>query len=55
MYTLLVASVVRGYHEYKDVWSEGSGKFCFCSGDGKIVIFASQVSTHSHAKFLSGS
>jgi len=29
--------------------------FISASGDGKIVIFAPQVSTHAHAKFLFGS
>jgi len=35
----------------------GSDKFCFCSAseDGKIVIFAPQVSTHACVKFLSRS
>jgi len=46
---LSVASIIWFYHEYKGVWSEGS------SGDGKIVIFAPQVSTYTHAKFLCGS
>jgi len=29
MHRLSVASIIWGYHEYKYVWSEGSGKFCF--------------------------
>jgi len=29
--------------------------FASASGDRKIVVFAPQVSTHAHAKFLSGS
>jgi len=49
---LLVVSAIRVYHEYKDVWSEGSGKFCFCSGDGKTEFFAPQVSTHTRANFI---
>jgi len=29
--------------------------FASASGDGKVDIFSPQVSTHAHAKFLSGS
>jgi len=51
---LSVASAIQVYHEYKDVWSEGSG-IASASGNRKIDIFACQVSTHTHAKFLSKS
>jgi len=37
MYTLSVANAVRGYHEYKDVSSEGSS-FASTSGDGKTKV-----------------
>jgi len=53
IYTLSVASV-RGYLEYEDAWSEGFIS-ASASGDGKIVIFTPQVSTHTCAKFLSRS
>ena len=55
MYMFSVASVIWGYHEYKDIWSEGFGIFASvsASGDRKIVISAPQVSTHTRAKFLS--
>jgi len=49
---LLVASIIRGYHKYKDVWSD---RFASASGDGKIDIFAPQVSTHTCTKFRYGS
>jgi len=53
-----VESVLRGYHEYKDNWPEGSN-FASASGRGqryfKINIFApkftSQVSTHAVQTF----
>jgi len=60
MYTFLVENFLRGYHEYKDNWPEGSN-FAFASARRqryfKIDIFtpefAPQVSTHAHAYFLS--
>jgi len=59
MYTLSVASIIWGYHEYKDVGLKDLVSFAFASasasGDRKIVIFIPQVSTHTYAKFLSGS
>jgi len=53
MHTLSVASVIRVYHEY--VGLKDLVNFASASGDGKIDIFAPQVSTHARAKFLSGS
>jgi len=50
MYTLSVASAVQGYQ----CCFEGSG-IASASGDGKIDIFAPQVSTQACANFLSGS
>jgi len=54
MCTLSVASTVQGYHQYKDVWSEGSDKFCFCFRDRKIDLHTSVLYSHM-CKFLSGS
>jgi len=62
MYAFLVESFLRGYHEYKDSWPEGSN-FASASARGwryfKIDIFAPEftplVSTHAHATFLCGS
>jgi len=62
MYTFLVESVLRGYHEYKDSWPEGSN-FASALARGwryfKIVSFAPEfapsVSTHAHVTFLSES
>jgi len=56
MYMLLLASFVGGYHEYKDVLKDlVNCASASASGDGKIVIFVPQVTTHAHAKFLFGS
>jgi len=57
-YMSLVESVLRGYHEYKDNWPEGSN-FASASARGqryfKIGIlateFASQVSTYAMQTF----
>jgi len=53
MYTLLVASVIQGYHEYKGL--KDLVNFASSSGDEKIDIFIPQVFTHAWAKFLSRS
>jgi len=58
MYMLLVASVVWGYHEYKDVWSERSGKFASAFASGMERLSSSHprsLCTHGHAQLLSGS
>jgi len=60
MYIFSVASVLRGYHEYKDNWPEESN-FVSASAKGqryfKIDIFTPKftppVSTQAHANFLS--
>ena len=55
---LLVASVVWGYHEYKDVWSERSGKFASAFASGMERLSSSHprsLCTHGHAQLLSGS
>jgi len=49
---LSVTSAIQGYQMFglKDLVN-----FASALGDGKIDIFATQVSTHTCAKFLSGS
>jgi len=49
MYTLLVESVFRGYHKYKDSWPEGSNLLLLQLGNRyfKIDIFAPEFAPPS--------
>jgi len=62
MLTALVESVLWGYYEYKNNWPEGSNLAFVSAKEWKYFMidifapeFTTQVSTHVHANFLSGS